>query len=935
MFTTLSQDARGEGRIIANSVSADRLASNLISTKVGGGLQAILTPQNVAVIGATEKPGSIGRAIMGNLLHSPFGGTVFPVNPKRPCVLEIKAHPRIGDVPEPIDLAIVATPAPTVPDLIAECVDAGVRAVIVISAGFGEIGADGEQLERQIMDQARRGRIRLIGPKSLGVMCPMTGLNATVAYAMARPGKIAFLSQSGALGAAVLAWSLRANVGFSAFVSVGSMLDVGWGDLIDYFGNDPHTESILLYMESIGDARSFLSAAREVALTKPIIVIKPGRTEEASRAAATHTGSLTGSDEVLDAAFRRCGVLRVDRIVELFSMAEVLNTQPRPKGPRLTILTNAGGPGVLATDALIAGGGQLAPLAPASIEALNRILPPPWSHGNPVDVLVDADPDRYIKALEIVAKDPNTDGLLIILTPQAMIDPTRIADQLKARCTIADKPVLASWMGGDEVAAGESILHRSGIPVFPYPDTAARAFNHMWRYSQNIRGLYETPELAGNEDGEADSAEAEDLIASVLAAGRTLLTEVESKRLLELYSIPLVPTRVAPTEEEAVALAVELGYPVVLKLHSWTITHKADAGGVRLNLTNAEAVRRAYRAIKQSVRRRVGAEHFLGVTVQPMIKRDGCELIIGCCPDPQLGPVLRFGTGGKLAELFLDRALALPPLNTTQARLMMEGTRIYPALKGDRGRHPVDLGALERLMVRFSGLVLEHRQIKEIDVNPLLASPRRLIALDARVVLHGAEVDVDRLPHPAISPYPTRYVAPWTGKDGLTVTIRPIRPEDEPLVVRFHEKLSEYTVYLRFFQTVKLSRRIAHDRLIQTCHTDYDREMALVADYKDPQTGECEIIAMGQLSRQYGTAEAELSLLVRDEFQRRGLGTAILRQLVAIGRDQQLHHIRAVVLAQNFGMLRICDKLGFRTYPAEDEDEDLIQAELVLADSGK
>jgi len=933
MFTTLSQDARGEGRIIANSVSADRLASNLISTKVGGGLQAILTPQNVAVIGATEKPGSIGRTIMGNLLHSPFGGTVFPVNPKRPCVLEIKAHPRIGDVPEPIDLAIVATPAPTVPDLIAECVDAGVRAVIVISAGFGEIGADGEQLERQIMDQARRGRIRLIGPKSLGVMCPMTGLNATVAYAMARPGKIAFLSQSGALGAAVLAWSLRANVGFSVFVSVGSMLDVGWGDLIDYLGNDPNTQSILLYMESIGDARSFLSAAREVALTKPIIVIKPGRTEEASRAAAAHTGSLTGSDEVLDAAFRRSGVLRVDRIVELFSMAEVLNTQPRPKGPRLTILTNAGGPGVLATDALIAGGGQLAPLTPETIESLDRILPPPWSHGNPIDVLADADPDRYIKALEVVARDPNTDGLLVILTPQAMTDPTQTADKLRIQSTTIGKPVLASWMGGDEVAASESILLHAGIPVFPYPDTAARAFNNMWHYSQNIRGLYETPTPAGIEDDDVKRAEAENLIGSVLASGRTLLTEVESKRLLELYGIPAVPTRVATTEEQAVAHAVELGFPVVLKLHSWTITHKVDVGGVQLNLTNTKAVRRAYRAIEQSVRRRVGAEDFLGVTVQPMIQRDGYELLLGCSPDPQFGPVLRFGTGGKLAELHPDHAVALPPLNTTLARRMVEGTRIFPALKGIRGRRPVDLGAIERLLVRFSALVVEQRRIKEIEINPLLAVFERLIALDARAVLYGANIDADRLPRFAIRPYPTQYVTPWTDKTGLTVTIRPIRPEDEPLLVRFHEKLSKVALHLRYFYTSKLSWRIAHERMIRICFVDYDREIALVADYKDPQTGEREIIAMGHLSRQYGTTEAEISLLVRDEFQQRGLGTEILHQLVAIGRDQQLRSIRAEVLSQNCGMLRILDKLGFCTHPAEDED--LIQAELVLADSGK
>ncbi len=916
----------------ASGLSTEELASNVFGTKAGGGLQAFFTPQNIAVIGATDKADSIGRTLMRNLFSSPFGGTVFPINPKRRSVLGIKTHPRIGDVPDPIDLAIVATPAPTVPDLIGECVEAGVRAAIVISAGFKELGAEGAVLERRIVEQAGRGRMRVIGADSLGVMSPMTGLNATVASAMARPGKIAFLSQSGALGTAVLGWSVRANVGFSAVVSVGEMLDVGWGDLIDYFGNDLQTQSILLYMESIGDARSFLSAAREVALTKPIIVIKPGRTEEASQAAVAHTGSLTGSDDVLDAAFRRCGVLRVDRIDELFSMAEILNTQPRLKGPRLTILTNAGGPGVLATDTLIAGGGQLAPLAPESIEALNRILPRPWSHRNPIDLLGDASPDRYARALEVVAKDPNTDGVLVILTPQAMTDPTRIADKLKAHGTTAGKPVLASWMGGDEVAAGESILNRAGIPAFPYPDTAARAFNDMWRYSKSLRSLYETPALAGGEDGGADRAGAEDLIASVLASGRTLLTEAESKQLLELYRISTVPTRVATTEEQAVALAAELGYPMVLKVHSQTITHKTDVGGVELNLSNAEAVRHAYRAIEQSVRQRVGAEHFLGVTVQPMIKLDGYELILGCSPDPQLGPMLLFGAGGPLPEL-LDRSLGLPPLNTTLARRMMEHTRIFHALQGIRGRRPADLGALERLLVRFSGLVVEQPRIKEIDINPLLATPDRLIALDARVVLHGADVDADRLPRPAIRPYPTQYVAPWTAANGLTVTIRPIRPEDEPLVVRLHEKLSEDSVYLRFFQSLKLSRRIAHERLTRVCFLDYNREMALVADFKDPETGDHEIIAMGRLSRLYGKDEAEFSLEVRDAFQRHGLGTELLRRLVAIGRDEQMGCISAVVLPQNQGMLRICEKLGFHTDYAESDR--LVRARLGLVDTGK
>src|SRR5271165_3698445 len=918
----------------ASGLSSEKNVANDLLDAKGGGLQAFFTPQSIVVIGASDKAGSIGRTLVWNLISSPFGGTVFPVNPKRPRVLGIKTHPCIGDVPDPIDLAIVATPAPTVPDLIAECVEAGVQTAIVVSAGFKEIGAIGADLERQIMGHARRGRLRVIGTNSLGVMSPFTGLNATVANAMARPGKIAFLSQSGALGAAVLDWSLRANVGFSAFVSVGSMLDVGWGDLIDYFGNDPQTKSIIIYMESIGDARYFLSAAREVALTKPIIVIKPGSIEGASQAVAAHIGSLIGNDDVLDAAFRRCGVLRVDRISELFSMAEILNTQPRPKGPRLAILTNAGGPGVLAADALIVGGGQLAHLAPESLASLNRILPRPWSHGNPVDLLGDASPDRYAQALEVVAKDPNTDGVLVILTPQAMTDPTRTADKLKTHGTTAGKPVLASWMGGDEVAAGESILNRAGIPAFPYPDTAARAFNHMWRYSRNLRSLYETPVLAGGEDGGADRAGAEELIASVLAAGRTLLTEAESKRLLELYRIPVVPTRVAATEEQAVALVAELAYPAVLKLHSQTITHKTVVGGVQLNLLDAEAVRRGYRAIEQSVRQRVGAEHFLGVTVQPMIEHDGYELIIGCSPDPQFGPVLLFGAGGQQVELIRDRTLALPPLNTTLARRMMEHTRIFQFLQGIRGgRPPIDLGALERLLVRFSGLVVEQPRIKEIDINPLFASPEKLIALDAWVVLHGAEVDVDRLPRPAIRPYPTQYVAPWTDPNGLTVTIRPIRPEDEPLVVQFHEKLSEDSVYMRFFQSLKLSRRIAHERLTRVCFIDFNRDVAMVADSKNPETGDHEIIAMGRLSRLYGKDEAEFSLEVRDAFQREGLGTELLHRLIAIGRHEQLGCISAVVLPENLGMLRICEKLGFHTYYAEADR--LIHARLGLVDTGK
>ncbi|MDP9373573.1 MAG: bifunctional acetate--CoA ligase family protein/GNAT family N-acetyltransferase, partial [Chloroflexota bacterium] len=880
-------------------------------------LDAIFKPRAVAVIGASEEPNSVGRTVLWNLISNPFGGAVFPVNPRRPYVLGVKAYPSIAEVPDRVDLAVVATPAPTVPGVIAECVDAGVRGAIIMSAGFKERGPEGAELERQVLEGARRGRMRIVGPNCLGVMSPVTGVNATFAGAMARPGSVGFISQSGALCTAVLDWSLREQVGFSAFVSIGSMLDVGWGDLIDYLGDDPRTQSIILYMESIGDAPRFLSAAREVALTKPIIVIKGGRTAAAAQAAASHTGSLTGSDEVLDAAFARVGVLRVNNIADVFYLSETLGKQPRPAGPRLMMVTNAGGPGVLATDALLAGGGELAQPAPETLAALDGILPAHWSHGNPIDILGDAGPERYAKSLEIAAKDPNTDGLLVILTPQAMTEPGRTAEGLARYAKLGSKPVLASLMGGGEVAPGEATLNRAGIPTFPYPDTAARIFGYMWRYSYNLRSLYETPTLpSGSEDGASGAARAEEILRSARAAGRTILTEVESKRLLEAYGIPTVETHVAASEDEAVALAERIGYPAVLKLYSETITHKTDVGGVQLDLPDAGAVREAYRAIERSVRERARAEDFAGVTVQPMIALDGYELIVGSSIDPQFGPVLLFGTGGQLVEVYRDRALGLPPLNSTLARRMMERTRIYTALRGVRGRQPVDLAALEGLMVRFSQLVVEQPLIKELDINPLLASPERLIALDARVVLHDPAVAEADLPGPAICPYPTQYVAPWTLRDGTPVVIRPIRPEDEPLLVRFHQTLSERSVYYRYFHMMALHQRTSHERLTRMCFIDYDREMALVVERRAPDgtEGEREILAVGRLSRVLDAddAEAEFATLVNDQYQRQGLGTELLRRLLRIGRDEGLRRITAEILPENSGMQRVAEKLGFR-----------------------
>jgi acetyltransferase len=699
---------------------------------------------------------------------------------------------------------------------------------------------------------------------------------------------------------------------------------VNWGDLIYHLGDDPHTRSILLYMESVGDARSFLSAAREVALIKPIIVIKVGRTEAAAKAAASHTGALTGSDNVLDAAIRRVGVLRVDTIAELFDIAELLGKQPRPAGPRLAIVTNGGGPGVLATDALIECGGKLAELSPQSYDALDKLLPSHWSRGNPVDILGDADADRYQKAVDIVARDQNNDGLLAILTPQAVTESSATAEKLRSFGKLKTKPFLASWIGGTGVAPGAAILNSANIPTFEYPDAAARAFCAMWRYSRNLDALYETPVLSKGVG--LKKASAEKIIHRVRNAGRTLLTEVESKEILAAYGIPVVQTRIAKSERDAVDLAKKIGGAVVLKIHSETITHKSDVDGVKLNLHGANAVRRAYREIEAVVaggidpgtainRGCTGAHRtrlpkaFLGVTVQPMISSDGYELILGSSIDSQFGPVLLFGAGGYFVEVFKDRALGLPPLNRTLARRLMEQTQIYTALKGFRGRAAVDLAALEELFVRFSQLVIEQPRIKQIDINPLLASTEQIIALDARIILHERKVDPDNLPRAVIRPYPTEYIRKWK-IDNLPVTIRPIRPEDEPLMIEFHKTLSERSVQFRYFGTLSLEQRTMHERLRRVCFVDYDREIALVAEQED-RNGHSPLIGVGRLIKEHEVDEAEFAILVGDPWQGKGLGTELLKLLVQIGRKEHVRRIVGYIARENMLMKQVSEDVGF------------------------
>ena len=776
----------------------------------------------------------------------------------------------------------------------------------VISAGFAEHGEHGRELEHCIRNGIAWGKLRVIGPNCLGVMNPRTGFNATFAQANALPGNLAFLSQSGALCTAILDWSRRENVGFSGFVSVGSMVDVSWGDLIYHFGDDPYTSSILLYMESIGDARSFLSAAREVALQKPIIVIKPGRTEAARQAAASHTGAITGSDEVFEAAFRRAGVLRVNSISELFDMAEVLGKQPRPKGPRLAVVTNGGGAGVLATDALLTHGGQLAQLAPDTQHKLNEFLPPSWSHGNPVDTLGDCGAEDYAKAVEIVANDPNTDAVLSVLAPQGMTDPDKSARLLSKVAEGVTKPLIASWMGGDVMQVASMLLNSARVPTFDYPDAAARAFAYMWKYSSNLQALYETPVFTGALPINGPRRVAE-VITAAGRENRTILTEHESKSILEAYDIPTSTTRVALTANEATSAAEEIGYPVVVKLHSKKVTHKSDRGGVKLNLADAHAVHSAFEEIRSAFEPQ---REFDGVTVQPMVSLSGYELILGSSTDSQFGPVLVFGLGGRLVEVLRDRAHALPPLTTTLARRMMEGTNIFQALKGVRGNRAIDLAKLEELLVRFSELVIENPRIADIEINPLLAGPDGMIALDARVILHSSSIAHSDLPRSAIRPYPAQYASKFVGRDGMKFNVRPIRPDDEPMMIDFHKHLSERSVYYRYFSPLEISFRTSHERLTPRCFVDFDRELALVAEHFD-KNGKASIVGVARLMREHSGNSAEIAFVVSDKFQRRGLGSYFLQQTMAIAKQEGISSIHAVVLYENSGMRRLFQQAGF------------------------
>lgn len=871
-------------------------------------LKNFFHPKSVALIGAKDDLGSVGRTLILNLL-STYKGEIYPVNPKRETVFKLKCYPTFQSIAKTIDLAIIVTPAKTIPQIMRDIMQTDTKAVIIISAGFKETGTAGLALENEIALMARDAGIRIIGPNCLGVMNPLSGFNATFAKGIAIPGTLAFVSQSGAMCTAVLDYSFEENIGFSAFVSIGSMCDVGWGDLIRYLGNDPHTQSILIYMETVGDTRSFLSAVRETAIEKPIIVIKGGRSTQSAIAAASHTGSMAGSDEVFEAALERAGCLRVNTISELFDMASLMARQPLPKGPNLAIITNAGGPAVLATDAAVLNGAEIGPLSKETIQKLDAFLPLAWSRANPVDILGDAPPDRYYKTVTEIASDKLVDGILTILSPQDMTDPTGCAEELKMVSKIIKKPLIASWMGGASVKEGMRLLNESGIPAFSYPDDAAKAFSMMWKYSRNLALLYEMPYLT--EDlAKVREGHAKKIIQKATNEGRTLLTEDESKRLLQTYGFPIVETLVAATVEDAVKHAEKIGFPIVLKIFSKTITHKTDVGGVKLGLNDKMAVTKAFYEIKTSFEAlNLGA--FEGVTVQAMIKHTGYELILGSSVDLQFGPMVLFGSGGQLVEIYKDTALGLPPLNFNLAKQLILKTKISKAFSGYRGKPPIDIDELSRILVRFSVMIAENLRIKECDINPLIASSEGMIALDARIVLHDV---FDPLVQTAIRPYPRQYIKEVALNAGIKVTLRPITPGDQTQVIAFHKELSEHSVRQRYFEFLSLSERIAKERLIKICFNDYERELAIVI--------ECDkkIIGIGRLSKVGTLDEGIMTLIIQDDWHGMGLGSLMVEHLVHIGKEENWKRIAAHVLNENSTLIHILKKNGFKRLELKPSD---------------
>ncbi len=883
-------------------------------------LEKIFRPRTIAAIGASDQKRTVGNALINNLLRGDFEGRVYPVNPGHPTIAGLTSYRKVQDIPDTIDLAIIATRARLVLRIVEQCGKAGVGGLLILSAGFSETGAAGKRMYHEIFRLAKEYNMRVVGPNCLGFINPSIGLNASFASGMALPGKIAFISQSGALCTSILDWSIDQRVGFSHFVSIGSMVDVDFADLIDYFGKDPNTSSILIYLEGLKDARRFMSAARAFARNKPIILLKSGKSEAGARASLSHTGALAGNDAAYQAAFQRAGILQVDTIQQLFDMAQALALQPLPRGNRLAIVSNAGGPGVLATDFLVGTDGQLAHLSPETMERLNQVLPSHWSHNNPIDVLGDADPERYKEAIQACLDDENVDAILVILTPQDVTDPVEVAKVFIAEKK--DKPMFACWMGEQEVKAGREILEEGKIPNYRYPESAVDVFLRMDQYTRNLELLYETPPDVP-ESMHFEKAEAKDLVRKIINAGRFQLTEQEAKQLLNYYDIPTPPAKVVQSPTEAARYACEVGFPVVMKIASQDIGHKTDIGGVVLDIESENTVREAFETIISNARENCPDAIIEGVRVEKMIDKK-YELLVGTKKDATFGPVIVFGSGGVLVELYKDTKMGLPPLNMALARRMIEETRVYKLLQGYRGMPAVDIKAVQFLLVKFAYLLMDLPEIQEIDINPYVIDEVGGLALDAHVVLdkHSTYDAMTPHSHLVISPYPTQYLRKFKMRNGQTAVLRPIRPEDEPLERAMFESVSKQSLYYRFFS---YSFDASHNALARFTQIDYDREMAIIAEVEEGG-----VRKMAGVVRAINDAwhnSAEYAILVADPWQNQGLGSVLTDFILEISRERGIDKITAEVLNDNNRMSYILKKRGF-SLKAQYGEEAILELDL-------
>ncbi len=884
-------------------------------------LDKIFNPRTVAVIGASNKPHTVGYALIHNLVGKGYAGTVFPVNIHEHSIQGVLCYNHVAEISDPIDLAIIATPAPTVIELVEECGEAGVGGIVIISAGFNEAGAEGLAMSKAILAAARKYGMRIIGPNCLGFINPAIHLNASFASLTALPGRIAFISQSGALCTSILRWANEQNVGFSHFVSIGDMIDLGFHDLIDYFGNDPYTSSILIYMESLKDARRFMSAARAFARNKPILVLKAGKSKEGARATLSHTGSLAGNDEVFEAALKRAGVIRVETIAQLFNCAQALAMQKRPKGNRLAIITNAGGPGVLATDHLIQHGGVLADFSEETISRLNEVLPPSWSHGNPVDLLGDATPERYRNAIQICMEDKNTDGILVVMTPQAVTGTLEVKKELEALAKKTRKTILASWMGEESsFLVDQHAKHE--VPIYHFPESAVDVFLKMYNYSENIELLYETPSTIP-EEFSPNINKARALLDQAIASGRDQLTEIEAKKLLSLFDMSVTKAKLATSKEEAVKLASEIGYPVVMKIVSPDVGLKTDIGGVKLNINSAKDVREAYQSIFEQVAQSQPEARIFGISVEKMISKR-YELFIGAKKDPIFGPVIVFGMGGIAVEVFKDSNIGLPPLNMALSKRIIKETKVYKMLKGFRGMPEMDIRAIQFMLYKFAYLVMDCPRIKEIDINPFVVDEHGGIVLDAYVILdRDFKWMVERpYAHLVISPYPRQYEQQFRLKNGTEVLLRPIRPEDGPMEAEMIASFSRQTQYFRFFGFMS---NISKELLRRSTQIDYDREIAIIAEVEEE--GKKMMAAEVRLLADADNEGAEFAIVVADPWQGQGLGTKIMDYIMEIAVQRGIRKIYATVLKENRVMTTMFRRRGFKL---QSEDLTTFYAELEL-----